>query len=45
MAMDLDAYREQSRETWGQMASGWEARREWLMGVTAPDLWPARRNG
>lgn len=29
--VDLDAYREQSRETWGQMASGWEDRREWLL--------------
>jgi SAM-dependent methyltransferase len=32
--MDLDTYREQSRETWGLMAPGWEARREWLMGIT-----------
>ena len=32
--VDLDAYREESRETWGQMASGWESRREWLMAVT-----------
>ena len=34
MGIDLGAYREQSRETWGQMASGWEDRREWLMEVT-----------
>jgi SAM-dependent methyltransferase len=34
MEIDLDTYREQSRETWGQMAPGWEDRREWLMGVT-----------
>jgi ubiquinone/menaquinone biosynthesis C-methylase UbiE len=34
MAVDLGAYREQSRETWGEMASGWEDRREWLMAVT-----------
>jgi SAM-dependent methyltransferase len=34
MAIDLDTYREQSRETWGEMAPGWEARREWLMGIT-----------
>jgi ubiquinone/menaquinone biosynthesis C-methylase UbiE len=34
MEIDLDAYREQSLETWGQMASGWEDRREWLMDVT-----------
>lgn len=36
MGIDVDTYREQSRETWGQMASGWEARREWLMSATAP---------
>jgi len=30
MAMDRDAYREQSRETWGEMASGWEERNEWM---------------
>jgi SAM-dependent methyltransferase len=34
MAIDLDAYRQQSRETWDEMASGWERRREWLMEVT-----------
>src|SRR2546426_11696664 len=34
MAIDLDAYRKQSRETWGQMAAGWEDRREWLMAIT-----------
>jgi SAM-dependent methyltransferase len=32
--MDLDTYRQDSRETWGKMASGWEERREWLMGIT-----------
>lgn len=32
--VDLDAYREESRETWGRMASGWESRREWLLAVT-----------
>jgi SAM-dependent methyltransferase len=31
--MDLDAYREQSLETWGKMAPGWEERREWLMEI------------
>ena len=36
MAIDLDVYRKQSRETWGQMAAGWEHRREWLMAVTGP---------
>jgi SAM-dependent methyltransferase len=34
MAIDLDAYRQQSRETWGQMAAGWEHRRKWLMDIT-----------
>ncbi len=33
--VNLDEYREQSREAWDAMASGWEQRREWLMGVTA----------
>jgi hypothetical protein len=36
MAVDLDAYRKQSRETWGQMATGWEDRRNWLMAITGP---------
>lgn len=30
MAIDHDAYREQSHETWGEMAPGWEARNEWM---------------
>ena len=34
MEIGLDAYREQSRETWGQMAAGWEDRREWVMEIT-----------
>jgi SAM-dependent methyltransferase len=34
MPIDLDEYRDQSRQTWGRMASGWEGRREWLMDVT-----------
>jgi ubiquinone/menaquinone biosynthesis C-methylase UbiE len=34
--MDLDTYRQDSRETWAKMAPGWEDRREWLMGITAP---------
>lgn len=34
MGIDLDAYREQSLETWGRMAPGWEDRREWMMGIT-----------
>ena len=32
--MDADSYRSYSLETWGQMAPGWEARREWLMRIT-----------
>src|SRR5215211_5805341 len=36
MGIDLDAYREQSLETWGQMAPGWEDRRQWMMGITGP---------
>ena len=36
MATDLDAYRKQSRETWGQMATAWENRRDWLMAITGP---------
>jgi SAM-dependent methyltransferase len=36
VAIDRDAYREQSLETWGKMATGWEDRREWLMGITRP---------
>jgi SAM-dependent methyltransferase len=31
---DLEEYRQISLESWGEMASGWEDRREWLMGVT-----------
>ncbi|MDX6659893.1 MAG: hypothetical protein QOJ55_715, partial [Solirubrobacteraceae bacterium] len=34
MPIDLDAYREQSRKNWGQMAQGWEDRREWMMDIT-----------
>jgi SAM-dependent methyltransferase len=34
MDVDLDTYREQSLETWGKMAPGWEDRREWLMEIT-----------
>ena len=30
METDLDAYREQSLETWDEMAPGWEARNEWM---------------
>jgi ubiquinone/menaquinone biosynthesis C-methylase UbiE len=34
MAVDLDEYREQSLQTWEQMASGWEARHDWMIGIT-----------
>jgi SAM-dependent methyltransferase len=36
MPIDRDRYREQSRHTWGEMASGWEDRRAWLMDMTGP---------
>ncbi len=32
--MDLEEYRETSRATWNEMASGWEERREWLLEYT-----------
>ncbi|MBN1529125.1 MAG: methyltransferase domain-containing protein [Thermoleophilaceae bacterium] len=32
--MDLDTYRQSSRQTWDEMSSGWEERREWLLDVT-----------
>jgi SAM-dependent methyltransferase len=34
--LDLDAYRQKSRETWDEIASGWVAKREWVQGQTAP---------
>ncbi len=34
--MDRETYRQESLETWGKMAPGWEDRREWLMGITGP---------
>lgn len=36
MQIDLDTYREESLETWGQMAPGWEERHDWLMKFTGP---------
>jgi ubiquinone/menaquinone biosynthesis C-methylase UbiE len=33
MNADLDAYREQSLQTWGEMAPGWEERNEWMVDV------------
>ena len=32
--MDLQTYRETSLQTWDAMASGWEDRREWILGIT-----------
>jgi ubiquinone/menaquinone biosynthesis C-methylase UbiE len=32
--VDLEEYRQHSLESWDQIASGWEARREWLMSMT-----------
>jgi SAM-dependent methyltransferase len=32
--MDLQTYRENSLETWDEMAPGWEDRREWLLETT-----------
>ena len=34
MSTDLGTYREQSLATWGEVAPGWEDRREWLMNIT-----------
>src|SRR5882724_9196849 len=34
MTVDLDAYREQSLATWGEMAPGWEDRHDWMLGIT-----------
>lgn len=34
MSPDLDAYREQSLQTWGEMAPGWEERNEWMTDLT-----------
>jgi SAM-dependent methyltransferase len=32
--MDLDTYRTESRDTWDEMAPGWEDRREWMLAAT-----------
>jgi ubiquinone/menaquinone biosynthesis C-methylase UbiE len=32
--MDLQTYRQTSLRTWGEMAPGWEDRREWIMDAT-----------
>jgi SAM-dependent methyltransferase len=34
MPLDLDAYREQSRAGWGEVAAGWEERRAWMLANT-----------
>ena len=34
MDTDLDAYREQSRETWNELAAGWEDRANWMSKTT-----------
>jgi ubiquinone/menaquinone biosynthesis C-methylase UbiE len=36
MPIDLDKFRDESRQDWNDVASGWEARREWLLEVTRP---------
>jgi ubiquinone/menaquinone biosynthesis C-methylase UbiE len=36
MSPDLDAYREQSLRTWGEMAPGWEERNEWMTDLASP---------
>ena len=42
--MDLQTYRETSLQTWGEMAPGWEDRREWILGITgAINEWLAGR--
>jgi SAM-dependent methyltransferase len=42
--MDLEAYRETSLQTWGEMAPGWEDRREWILGITgAINQWLVNR--
>ncbi|HEX7244125.1 MAG TPA: methyltransferase domain-containing protein [Solirubrobacterales bacterium] len=35
MSPDLDAYREQSLQTWGEMARGWEEHNEWMTDSTS----------
>ena len=36
MPIDVEEYRAQSREGWARVSPAWEARREWMTGVTAP---------
>jgi SAM-dependent methyltransferase len=35
MGIDPDTYRQESLENWGQVAAGWEKRREWMLENTA----------
>src|ERR1035438_10098160 len=40
MSFDHDAYRAQSLATWGEMATGWEDRRDWMMNIAGQvDSW------
>ena len=44
MTIDLEEYRQQSHQSWEDMSSGWENRREWIMRVTGPvNDWVADR--
>jgi ubiquinone/menaquinone biosynthesis C-methylase UbiE len=44
MEFDAGEYREESRDTWGKMASGWEDRNEWMNEVTGRvNEWIAER--
>src|SRR5436190_433165 len=44
MTIGVEEYCQQSHQTWEEMASGWEKRREWMVSVTAPvNDWVADR--
>jgi ubiquinone/menaquinone biosynthesis C-methylase UbiE len=46
VAVDLDTYRQESLDSWGQMAPGWEARRDWLVEETSSVFsWLVHRAG
>jgi ubiquinone/menaquinone biosynthesis C-methylase UbiE len=34
LSIDIDVYRQKSRETWARMAPAWEERHDWLMAIT-----------
>lgn len=36
MTFDPSTFRKESRDRWNDVAAGWEERRAWLMGITAP---------